>query len=262
MTAKTIIITGASRGLGLAIARDAAELGANVVLFARSADKLEQEAQAIREIGAKALAVPGDISQEADCRRLVDKTSAHFGRIDALVNNAGVIEPIAPVAEASIAAWRQNLLTNVLGPVMLTQAALPYLRQHRGRVINVSSGAATYAIPGWGAYCTAKGALNQFNRVLSIEEEMVTSIAVRPGVIDTDMQAVIHEMGATGMPESAYQRFAQMRDAGELLPPEVPGGTIAVLALFAPREWDGEFVAWDEERVQELVRKYATRREG
>jgi hypothetical protein len=64
-----------------------------------------------------------------------------------------------------------------------------------------------------------------------------------------------------GMPESAYQRFVQMREAGELLPPEAPGGAIAVLALFAPREWDGEFVAWDEERVQELVRKYATRRE-
>ena len=261
MTAKTIIITGASRGLGLAVARDAADLGANVVLFARSADKLEQEAQAIRETGAKALAVPGDISQEADCRHLVEKSVAHFGRIDALVNNAGSIEPIAPIAEADIAAWRQNLLTNVLGPMMLTQAALPYLRQHRGRVINISSGAATYAIPGWGAYCTAKGALNQFNRVLSIEEEMVTSIAVRPGVIDTDMQAIIRQMGAAGMPESAYQRFVQMRDAGELLPPEAPGGAIAVLALFAPREWDGEFVAWDEERVQELVRKYATRRE-
>ncbi|MBP7592588.1 MAG: SDR family NAD(P)-dependent oxidoreductase, partial [Chloroflexi bacterium] len=157
MTAKTIIITGASRGLGLAAARDAADLGANVVLFARSAEKLEQEAQAIRDGGGKALAVPGDISQEADCRRVVERTIAHFGRIDALINNAGVIEPIAPLAEASIDAWRQNLLTNVLGPMMLTQAALPYLRQNRGRVINVSSGASTYAIPGWGAYCTAKG---------------------------------------------------------------------------------------------------------
>ncbi len=262
MTAKTIIITGASRGLGLAAARDAANLGANVVLFARSAEKLEQEALAIRDGGGKALAVSGDISQEADCRRVVERTIAHFGRIDALVNNAGIIEPIAPLAEASIDAWRQNLLTNVLGPMMLTQAALPYLRQNRGRVINVSSGASTYAIPGWGAYCTAKGALNQFNRVLSVEEEMVTAIAVRPGVVDTDMQAIIRQMGAAGMPESAYQRFVRLRDEGELLPPEAPGGAIAVLALFAPRDWDGEFVAWDEERVQELVRKYATRREG
>ena len=262
MTTKTIIVTGASRGLGLAIARDAADLGASVVLFARSADTLEQEAQAIRETGAKAIAIPGDISQEADCRRLVEKTLAAFGRIDALVNNAGVIEPIAPLADADVAAWRQSLLTNVLGPMMLTQAALPYLRQHRGRVINVSSGASTYAIPGWGAYCTAKGALNQFNRVLSVEEEMVTAVAVRPGVVDTDMQAIIREMGEAGMPESAYQRFVRLRDEGQLLPPEAPGGAIAVLALFAPREWDGEFVAWDDERVQELVRKYATRREG
>ena len=261
MTEKTIIITGASRGLGLAVARDAAELGASVVLFARSADKLEQEAQFIRDAGGRALAVPGDVSQEADCRRVVEKTLAHFGRIDGLVHNAGVIEPIAPIAEASIEAWRQSLAINVLGPLMLTQAALPYLRQNRGRVVHVSSGAATNAIPGWGAYCATKGALNQFNRVLSIEEEMVTSIAVRPGVIDTEMQAVIRQMGAAGMPESAYQRFVKMREDGELLPPEVPGATIAVLVLFAPRDWDGDFVAWDEERVQELVRMYATRRE-
>lgn len=262
MTAKTVIITGASQGLGLAIARDAAHLGANVVLFARSAEKLTRAAQSIREAGGQALAVPGDISQEADCHRLVDRTVAAFGQIDSLVNNAAIIEPIAPLAEASIDAWRQNLLTNVLGPMMLTQAALPYLRQHRGRVINVSSGASTYAIHGWGAYCTAKGALNQFNRVLSLEEEMITAVAVRPGVVDTEMQAVIREMGATGMPESAYQRFMHLHEDGKLLPPEAPGGAIAVLALFAPREWDGELIAWDEERVQELVRKYGTRREG
>ncbi len=148
MSTKTIIITGASRGLGLAIAQDAATLGANVVMFARSADLLAQEAQYIRDAGGAALAVPGDISQLADCQHLVEKTMSNFGRIDSIVHNAGVLEPIAPIAEADPALWQQNLMINLLGPMMLSQAALPYLRQNRGRVIHVSSGASTYAIAG------------------------------------------------------------------------------------------------------------------
>ncbi|MFO7683844.1 MAG: SDR family NAD(P)-dependent oxidoreductase [Chloroflexota bacterium] len=259
MSAKTVIITGASRGLGLAIAQDAAALNANVVMFARSADLLEQEAQAIRDAGGAALAVPGDISQLADCRRLVEKTISNFGRLDSLVHNAAILEPVGPIAEADPALWQQNLMINLLGPMMLTQAALPYLRQNRGRVIHVSSGAAAYAVPGWSAYCVTKGGLNQLSRALAIEEEMVTSLAVRPGVVDTEMQAVIRTLGQSGMPAEVYERFRRFKEEGELLPPAVPGGALAVLSLYAPREWDGEFLSWDEERVQELVRKYATR---
>jgi NAD(P)-dependent dehydrogenase (short-subunit alcohol dehydrogenase family) len=259
MSTKTIIVTGASRGLGLAIAQDAATLGANVVMFARSADILAQEAQYIRDAGGSALAVPGDISQLDDCRSLVEKTINNFGRIDSIVHNAGVLEPIAPIAEADPAAWQQNMMINLLGPMMLTQVALPYLRQNRGRVIHVSSGAATYAISGWSAYCATKGGLNQLSRALAIEEEMVTSIAVRPGVVDTEMQALIRSIGEQNMLEEAYERFRRFKEEGKLLPPEVPGGTLAVLALYAPRDWDGDFLSWDEERVQELVRKYATR---
>ena len=259
MSKKTIIITGASRGLGLAIAQDAAALNANVVMFARSADLLAQEAQYIRDGGGSALAVPGDISKLEDCRRLVEKTVSNFGRLDSIVHNAGILEPLAPIAEADPAVWQQSLLVNLLGPMMLTQAALPYLRQNRGRVIHVSSGAATYAIAGWSAYCTTKGGLNQLSRALAIEEDLVTSLAVRPGVVDTEMQALIRTLGAEGMPEEAHERFLRLKETGELLPPAVPGGTLAVLALYAPREWDGDFLSWDEERVQELVRMYATR---
>jgi NAD(P)-dependent dehydrogenase (short-subunit alcohol dehydrogenase family) len=256
MSAKTIIITGASRGLGLAIAKDAAVLGANVVMFARSAGLLEREAQYIRDAGGAALAVPGDVSQLADCRRLVERSINQYGRIDSIVHNAAVLEPIAPIAEADAAVWQHNLTVNLLGPMMLTQAALPYLRQNRGRVIHVSSGAAAYAIAGWSAYCVSKGGLNQLSRALAKEEEMVTSLAVRPGIIDTEMQVIVRTLGKTGMPEEAYQRFLHFKEQGDLLPPEVPGGVLAVLALYAPREWDGEFLSWDEERVQELVRMY------
>ena len=253
MEGQTIIITGASRGLGAAAAQVAARLGINVVLNARSAGDLEAVAQSIRETGGTAIAVPGDISQLEDCRAVVQEALDHYGRLDALINNAGIIEPIAPIADADPAVWGENLAINVLGPMMLTQAALPHLRRNQGRVINVSSGAAVNAMPGWSAYCAAKSALNHFNNVLAIEETAITAIAFRPGVVDTEMQSVIRQEGAGGMPESAHARFVAYHEQGELLPPEVPGMALAIVALHAPAEWSGEFVAWDEERVQALV---------
>ncbi|MCI0398529.1 MAG: SDR family NAD(P)-dependent oxidoreductase [Chloroflexi bacterium] len=254
MNHKTVLITGASRGLGAAVARLAAELGASVALNARSAGELAAVAEEIRAAGGRAIAIPGDVSDADNCRFLVKQTIGHFGRLDALVNNAGTVEPIAPLATADPAGWQRNLAVNVLGPMMLVQAALPHLRQSHGRVVNVSSGAAVSPVPGWAAYCAAKGALNQFNRVLAAEEETITAVAVRPGVVDTEMQAVIRHEGAEGMPASAHARFIRYHEAGELLPPEKPGRALAVLALYAPHEWSGEFLSWDEERVQALVR--------
>ncbi len=112
-------------------------------------------------------------------------------------------------------------------------------------------------IGGWGAYCTAKAALNHFNRVLASEEEHITAITFRPGVVDTEMQTTIREQGEEGMQSQAYERFVRLHQDGELLPPVVPGQAMAVLALYAPSEWSGEFIAWDEDRVQLLVGQYS-----
>lgn len=256
MPNQTILITGASRGLGAAAAKIAAKMGANVVVNARSEDKLDMVADQIRESGGEVLSVPGDVSMIEDCHRLVDKTLVEFGQLDAIVNNAGIIKPIAPIAEGTAEDWRKNLEINVLGPVILTQTALRHLRIRNGRVISTSSGAAVKVIQGWGAYCTAKAALNHFNRVLASEETEITAITFRPGIMDTEMQSTIRSEGETGMPEETYGRYVRLHQEGELLSPESPGRALAVLALYAPHEWSGEFIAWDEDRVQALVKQY------
>jgi NAD(P)-dependent dehydrogenase (short-subunit alcohol dehydrogenase family) len=256
MTKATVLITGSSRGLGAAAARMSAELGANVVLMARSEDDLEAVAAEIRSAGGQALVVDGDVSVAANCQRAVAEAVERFGGLDAVVNNAGTVEPIAPIAEGDLQAWQENLAVNLVGPVMITQAALPHLRQCSGRVLNVSSGAAIHVIPGWSAYCVAKAGINHFTRAVAEEEPAVTAIAFRPGVVDTAMQATIRTKGGKGMPEEEYARFVDYYEEGELLPPELPGCALAVLALYAPHEWSGEFVAWNEERVQSLVRRY------
>jgi NAD(P)-dependent dehydrogenase (short-subunit alcohol dehydrogenase family) len=252
----TIIVTGASRGLGEALSRSVANLGANVVLNARSILDLDQLVREIEDNGGKAVAVPGDVSLVHDCQRIVEGAVESYGRIDALVNNAAIVEPIALIARTDPAEWMRSYLVNVFGPMVLTQAALPFLRETNGRVINVSSGAAERAIAGAAAYCATKGALNQFNRVLAAEEDSITAIAVRPGVVDTPMQTAIRTQGQAGMPDDVYRRFVRYHQNGELLPPEVPGRTLAILALHAPNDWSGEFLSWDEDKVKQLVQRF------
>lgn len=258
MTHPTVLITGASRGLGAAVAQTTAQMKANVVLMARSAGDLESVAGAIRTAGGQALVVVGDVRQAADCQQAVEEAVTHFGRLDALVNNAGILEPISPIAEGDPRAWEKNWAVNVLGPVMMTQAGLPHLRQGKGRVINVSSGAAVSVVSGWAAYCVAKAALNHFTRVLAEEEPSITAIACRPGVVDTALQKQIRREGALGMPAEVHARFLRYHEEGELLPPAVPACSLTALALYAPADWSGTFLSWDDEIVLSLVRQFAT----
>lgn len=251
----TIIITGASRGLGAAVARIAAALGSNVVLNARSVNDLAGVAAEIQGNGGEALVVAGDVADAAVCQSIVEQTVARFGRIDALVNNAGVLEPIARIAEVEPDAWWNAVRINLYGPLLLTQAALPYLRESKGRVINVSTGAAVRGVAGWSAYGTSKAALNLLTMTLAEEEPAITAVAVRPGVVDTEMQRQIREEGMDGMTAESHRRFMELHENEELLDPNLPGRALAIMALHAPPEWSGRFLSWDDEEVGALVRR-------
>lgn len=237
---QVVIITGASRGLGAAAARILLEMGAAVVLSARTEEALHQLAAEADPGGERTLVVAVDVSEEAGCAALVAQTVARFGRIDGLVNNAGVLQPAARLGDEEPAQWRQNIAVNLLGPYYLIHHVLPHLKASRGRVINVSSGAAVSPVPGWSAYSTAKAALNMLTKALAEEAPEVVALALRPGVVDTAMQATIREEGKAGMPAERYQRFVDYHERGELLPPEKPGRALAALALHAPPEWSGE----------------------
>jgi NAD(P)-dependent dehydrogenase (short-subunit alcohol dehydrogenase family) len=254
--APVVIVTGSSRGLGAAVALGVAKLGANVVLTARSQDSLERQAELIRQIGREALVVVADLSRPQDCHSVIQQAQERFGDLHALVNNGGILEPMATIAQAAPQDWQRNWQVNVLAPVLLVQAALPALRMSGGRVVNVSSGAAEKVTPGWAAYSLAKAALNHLTRFLAQEEPEITAIAVRPGVVDTAMQAAIREAGGLAMQARDYQRFVGYFEQGKLLPPRLPGRTLACLALFAPHAWSGEFLSWDEGRVQALVEEH------
>jgi NAD(P)-dependent dehydrogenase (short-subunit alcohol dehydrogenase family) len=253
MEQPVIIITGASRGLGAAIAGIASEKGARVVMAARNQAALEAQAQKINQQGGAALPVTADVSRYTDCQRIVDLTLQSFGRIDALINNAGVIEPFARILEVNPADWTQQFAVNLLGPLMMCQLAIPSLRQAHGRVINITSIGAELAIPGASAYSTSKAALNRFSKVLAAEEPNITVISLIPGDIDTPMQAVIRDKSKGVAPDDVYQFFVDQYEQGQLLPAEIPARAIVALALSAPPEWSGEILQWDDERIRALV---------
>lgn len=257
MTHPVVVITGASRGLGAAIARLLPRLGASVVLSARSEADLAAIAREIRSDGGRAEVVVGDIRQPELCEQLVRAALDRFGRLDAVINNAATLEPVAPVAEADPDSWARALAVNVIAPVLLSRAALPALRVRQGCILNVSSGAAIRPKTAWAAYNASKAALNQVTATLAREEPEITALAVDPGVMDTEMQAVIRAQGQGKMIDAEYRRFASLFERSELGSPEQPARSVAVLALHAPREWTGEFVTWNEDRVMDLVRQHA-----
>lgn len=246
---KVIIVTGASQGLGAAVTHCLFGLGAIVVLVARSKENMENQVSSLPPNLNRALVVPTDITDPEACRHVVDVTMAQYGRIDGLVNNAGVVGPVATIENADLEQWRHNLSVNLFGAFYLIHYTLPALKARRGRIVNVSSGAAHHAIAAASAYCVAKAALNHLNQVLSVETPQVTAVAIRPGVVDTPMQSQIRREGPGAMPADQVDYYQALKRRGQLEPPSVPARAIAWLALHAPESWSGRFVNYDDQEI-------------
>src|SRR4051812_35031898 len=187
---KVIIITGASDGIGAEMARQLARRhggGVALVLAARNAAMLEQVAGECTAAGAQALAVPTDVSVQAQCLALVAACVARFGRIDALINNAGR-SAHALLEEVTDLGWYEELMRiNLWGSVWCTHAALPYLKQSRGSIVAVSSLAGLVGVPGRTAYSATKFAMGGFFEALRAEVRSagVSVTVAYPGVVAT-----------------------------------------------------------------------------
>src|ERR1700681_1476498 len=195
---KVALVTGAARGIGAAIAERLAADGASVAInYATSKDDAEALAGRTRGNGGQAKAIQADIGNPSQAKAFVDAAVTEFGRLDILVNNAGQfnIDPIGTVDEADV---RSQFAVNVDGPIFATQAAASHFSSEGGRVINVSSIAATHPLPGLSVYSATKAALEALTRVWAAElgPRGVTVNAVAPGAGDTAMlRAAAPQMG-------------------------------------------------------------------
>lgn len=156
---KVILITGASRGLGLVLARTLAERGAKLAICARSADKVELARQELERTGAEVIALPVDVTDQRQVKSMVNDVVRHYGRLDALVNNAGIIQ-VGPQENMSTDDYEQAMQTNFFAPLYAIQAAVPYFKnQGEGRIVNITSIGGKIAVPHLLPYTASKFAL-------------------------------------------------------------------------------------------------------
>lgn len=195
MQGKVVAITGASRGIGAATARVFADAGARVVLLARS----EAEITALAtEIGRDALAIACDVADGPSVAAAIARIAAECGGLDVLIGNAGVIEPIARIGDASPDAWSRAIDINLKGVFYGMRAAIPVMRAlGGGTIITVSSGAAHGPMEGWSAYCAAKAGAAMLTRVAHLEEggNGLRIMGMSPGTVATEMQVKIKASG-------------------------------------------------------------------
>ena len=254
--AGVVLITGASRGLGLGLACLMAEQRVPLLLTARGESAIGKVAAGLRDGGSAVASVAADASDSA-AMDVAFRVAASLGTLDAVVNNAGVLEPVDRVADVDIGAFDQHLRTNITGVLVGTQLALRHCApSHPIRIVNISSGAAEHAYAGWGAYCCSKAAITMLTRVAAKENSdgAVSIVSVAPGIIETQMQNLVRTMPPSRFPE--VQKFVHLKESGALLHPVDAAVALDWLARFAPISLSGKFIDARSAETREEVEGY------
>ncbi|WP_413220517.1 SDR family oxidoreductase [Tritonibacter mobilis] len=241
---KTIVISGASRGIGASAAREFASQGANVVLLARSTEALETLAD---EIGEKALALACDVADYAAVEAAFQRACTHFGSLDVLICNAGMIEPIARLEHAEPADWAQLINVNITGVFNMMRAGLPHLKAAGGgAVLTIGSGASQRPLEGWSAYCTSKAGAAMLTQTLHLEEgeNGIRVMGLSPGTVATQMQREIKVSGINPVSQLAWE---------DHIPAEWPARTLLWMLSADADEFIGTEVSLRDENIRKRV---------
>lgn len=244
-----VLVTGASKGIGLAVTKLLLQkFNAKVVALARTqtADLSALSSDSLLFIGC-------DVANEAQLTASIAKAKESFNYLDGLVLNAAILDPMTRIGDNTpIGEWKKHFDVNFFSLVTALNSSLPSLRESEfgGKVVFVSSGAAEKGAAGWGPYNASKAAMNSLCRTLAQEEPDVVSVAVRPGMVDTNMQDRVRAEGGSHMIQSAHELFLRVHAEGKLVKPEDCGHVIAALSLRTPKELSGRFVSWDSEECR------------
>ena len=241
---KTVMITGASRGIGEAAARAFAAAGANVVLVARGQDAIVEIAGSI---GDQALAIPCDVSKFWEVERAVQAAEDTFGSVDVLVNNAGMIEPVAHLAAIDPNDWDRVIDVNLKGVFYGMRAVLPgMIARGGGSILNISSGAATNAIEGWSHYCASKAGVLMLTRMGDKEnrEAGVRVIGLSPGTVATEMQREIKASGVNPVSQLDWSVH---------IPPEWPAKALVWMCGSDADGYLGQDISLRDEGIRRAV---------
>ena len=250
LSGKSALVTGASRGIGEAIARRFARESARVLLAARDASAIEQHAAELSREGAQAFAVVCDVNDEASIRQAVGAAVDRFGTIDILVNNAGLggPTPLDAVDAEADARWDAILATNLTAVFRVTRVASPHLSRG-GRVINLSSVLGRFGVAGYAAYCSSKHGVIGLTRALAHElaPRDITVNAICPGWVETEMAR--QGFQRFGSVEKGREAAAKMAPLQRVLDPEEIAGLAAYLASDDARSVTGQAIVADAGQV-------------
>lgn len=244
LTGRTVLITGASRGIGAEAARVFAAAGANIALVARSADSI---ADLAGEIGQKAVAIPCDISRYWEVAQAVENCVTAFGGLDILINNAGVIEPIARMDEADPDGWGQVIDINLKGVFHGMRAALPVMEPAGGgTVLTVSSGAAHNPIEAWSHYCASKAGAAMLTMCLHKEmgDKGIRAMGLSPGTVATQMQREIKASGINPVSQLDWSVH---------IPPDWPAKALLWMCTPEADAYLGEEISLRDEDIRRKV---------
>ncbi len=244
ITGKTVMITGASRGIGAAAAQEFAAQGANVALLARSQDALV-ELQG--EIGDRAIAIPCNIARYTEVEAAVATTVQAFGGLDVLVNNAGALEPISLLSTSDPDGWGQVIDINLKGVYYGARAAIPVMKQAGGgSILTISSGAAHGPVEAWSHYCASKAAANMLNRCIHKEEgeNGIRAIGMSPGTVATQMQKEIKASGINPVSKLSWE---------DHIPPEWVAKCLVWMCGDDADDWLGDEISLRDEAIRRAV---------
>jgi len=247
LTNTAAVVTGASRGIGEATAIELAAQGASVILAARSKNSLDDIVNKIIDNGGSACAVECDVSEFEEVANAVTECVAQYGKIDFLVNNAGLIDPIARLEDSDPNQWGNVVDVNLKGVYHGLRAALPLMKeQGSGVIVNVSSGAATGALEGWSHYCSTKAGVLSLTKCAHKEfsDYGIRVVGMSPGTVATDMQVSIKSSGIN--PVSQLEQ-------SDHIPPDWPAKAIAWLCSDAASEYSGSDFSIKTEEGRKLV---------
>jgi len=251
---RSAIITGASQGLGKAIATSFVQAGASVLLLARSAELLYQVQQELTPLamrpGQQILIMRGDVAAPEDCHAVVRYAQEALRNLTILVNNAGVYGPMGRIEEVDWQAWVEAVHINLFGTVLMCRAVIPLLRaQGYGKIINLSGGGATAPLPRISAYAAAKAAVVRLTETFAEElrDAHIDVNAIAPGALNTRLLEEVLAAGPEKVGQSFYERSLQQRDEGGV--PLERGADLAVfLASAASDGISGRLLSavWDD----------------
>ncbi|RXA19966.1 SDR family oxidoreductase [Methanosarcina sp. MSH10X1] len=211
LAGQTALVTGGSKGIGRAICLALAKEGANVIIAARNENEIKEMIDKLKAMGSKALAIQADVRSEEDVRRLISMTIDKCGRLDILINNAGVAYK-KRLEETTLEEYDKIMDTNLKGVFLCAKYAIPYIRESKnGKIINISSVGGLHGLPDFSVYCASKFGVNGLTESIAAElEGEIKVYAVCPGAVDTDMYRSIYAERPPLKPEHIAEKVLEL----------------------------------------------------